>query len=55
MKAKKSVLIQFTKDWNGLKEGDTLACSRDIAAIHIGTLKHAKVYVKPVKQKSKKK
>tara|TARA_R110000851_G_scaffold296434_1_gene451575 strand:+ start:162 stop:326 length:165 start_codon:yes stop_codon:yes gene_type:complete len=43
---KKVFKVELTKDWLSFKCGDVLDCSRDIAALHINHLKHAKVYVK---------
>ena len=36
---KKVFKIELTKDWLDFKSGDVLECSRDIANIHIGSLK----------------
>lgn len=50
---KSDVKIELTEDWQGLKEGDVLTRSRDIASLHINHLKNAKPYVKAVVKKAK--
>lgn len=50
----KNVEIELTEDWQGLKKGDVITRSRDIARIHIANLKNAKYYVKKTKRTKKK-
>lgn len=47
------IKIELTKEFNGMKKGEVIERSKDIAMLHINSLKNAKLYVKQVKKSKK--